>query len=204
MLLVGLTGGLASGKTTMARLFEQLGAHIIEADVLARQVVEAGKPAWKMIVKVFGKSILTDQQNLNRAILADIVFQNPSKLKKLTDIIYPYVAKEQARRTRQIQRTNPNAVIIYDAPMLIEARAHTRMDKVIVVKADRATQIARARRRGGLNKAEAERRLRHQMPLREKLRYADYVIDGTLPVRRLRTVVRDLYKDFFGQACQPH
>ena len=180
MLLVGLTGGLASGKTTIARLFEQLGAHIINADVLARQVVQARKPAWKMIVKVFGKTILTAQQTLNREALAEIVFQTPSKLKELTDIIYPHVAREQARQTREIRFTIPNAVIIYDAAMLIEAQAHTRMDKVIVVKAARTTQIARARRRGGLTKAETVRRLRHQMPLGEKLRHADYVIDNQL------------------------
>lgn len=202
MLLVGLTGGLASGKTTIARMFEKLGATILDADVLAREVVQAPKPAWKMIVKTFGDSILTAQQNLNREALAKIVFRSPRKLKKLTDIIYPHVAREQARRTREIHLTTPHAVVIYDAAMLIEAQAHKRMDQIIVVKADRATQIARACRRGRLTKAETIRRLQNQMPFREKLRYADHVIDGTLPLRQLRAVVRNLYEEFREQACE--
>lgn len=203
MLLVGLTGGLGSGKTTVARMFAQLGAHIIDADALAREVVKAGNPALKMIVKVFGDSILTAQQTLNREALAKIVFQTPGKLKRLTSILYPHIGRAQAHRTREIQLRNPNAVIIYDAAMLIEAQAHKRMDKVIVVRADRTTQIARASQRDGLTKAETVRRLQHQMPIRKKLRYADYVLDGTLPLKRLRAVVRDLYEDFSKQACQP-
>ena len=203
MLLVGLTGGLGSGKTTIARMFEQLGAHIIDADALAREVVKAGKPALKMIVKGFGDSILTAQQTLNREALAKIVFQNPGKLKRLTNILYPHIARAQARRTREIRLRDSHAVIVYDAAMLIEAQAHTRMDKVIVVRADRDTQIARASQRDELTKAETIRRLRHQMPLRDKLRYADFVIDGTMSLKHLRVVVRDFYEDFHKQACQP-
>ena len=201
MLLIGLTGGLASGKTTIARMFHGCGAHIIDADWLAREVVRPRKSAWKKIIQTFGKSILTPEQTLDREILARVVFGSPGKLKQLTDIIYPYVAREQGRRTREIQRKDPDAVIVYDAAMLIEARAHTRMDKVIVVKATRAIQITRACHRGKITKAEALRRLRHQMPLRDKLFYADYVIDGTLPLTQLRAVVHQLYQEFCRQAC---
>ncbi len=203
MLLVGLTGGLGSGKTTVARMFKRLGAHIIDADTLAREVVMAGKPALKKIVKVFGDSILTDQQTLNREALAKIVFQNPSKLKRLTNILHPYISRERARQTREIQLRNPHAVIIYDAAMLIEAQAHKRMDKVIVVCVDRTTQISRATQRKGLTKAETVRRLRQQMPLREKLPHADFIIDGTLSLTQLRVVVRGLYESFRKKACQP-
>ena len=202
MLLVGLTGGLGSGKTTVARMMEKLGAHIIDADALAREVVKNHRPALKQVVKVFGSSILTVHQTLNRQALAKIVFQAPGKLKKLTNILYPHIAREQARRTRQIQLKDPDAVIIYDAAMLIEARAHKRMDTVIVVKADRSTQLARVCQRGGLTKSEAIRRLRHQMPLREKLHYADFVIDGTLSLKRLRVVVGELYETLRRQASQ--
>ena len=202
MLLVGLTGGLGSGKTTIARMFEQLGAHIIDADALAREVVKAGEPALKKIVKGFGDSILTAQKRLDREALAKIVFQNPGKLKRLTHILYPHIARAQARRTREIRLRDSHAVIVYDAAMLIEAQAHKRMDKVIVVRADRDTQIARASQRDELTKAETIRRLRHQMPFRKKLRYADIVIDGTLPVKQLRPLVRDLYEEFRKLACQ--
>ena len=203
MLLVGLTGGLGSGKTTVARMFKQLGAHIIDADALAREVVLAGKPALRKIVKVFGNSILTAQQSLDREALAKIVFRSPKKLKQLTDILYPSIARAQARRTREIRHDNPHAVIIYDAAMLIEAGAHTRMDTVIVVRVNRTTQISRASQREGITKAETLRRLRHQMPLREKLRHADFVIDGTLSLKQLRVVVRELYERFRKQAYHP-
>ena len=111
--------------------------------------------------------------------------------------------QQLGRRAREIHLKNPHAVIIYDAAMLIESQAYKRMDKVIVIRADRATQIARASQRDGLTKAETVRRLRYQMPIREKLRYADYVIDGTLPLNQLETVVRELYEDFRKQARQP-
>ena len=203
MLLVGLTGGLGSGKTTVAGMFKQFGAQIIEADVLAREVVGAGKPALTKIVRVFGRSVLKDQGALNREALAKIVFHNPAKLKRLTNILYPHIAQAQARRTREIRLNNPDAVIIYDAPMLIEAQAYKRMDKVMVVRTDRSTQIARASRRDGLTRAEIIRRLRNQMPLREKLRYADSVIDGTLSLKELRAIVRNLYEDFLKLAREP-
>ena len=203
MLLVGLTGGLGSGKTTVAGMFKQFGAQIIEADVLAREVVGAGKPALTKIVKVFGRSVLKDQGALNREALAKIVFHNPAKLKRLTNILYPYIAQAQARQTREIRLNNPDAVIIYDAPMLIEAQAYKRMDKVMVVRTDRSTQIARASRRDGLTRAEIIRRLRNQMPLREKLHYADIVIDGTLSLKELRAIVRNLYEDLHKLAQEP-
>ena len=202
MLLVGLTGGLASGKTTVARILGQWGAEVIDADILAREVVEQGKPAWNDIVHTFGRSVLTPQGTVSRGVLAKIVFGNSAKLKRLTNIIHPRVARERARLTRQIRLNNPKAVIVYDAAMLIEAGAHRRMDRVVVVKADRATQITRACRRGGLTKAGALRRIHNQMPLRDKLRHADYVIDGTLPLTQLRPRLRDLYRQFQEEASQ--
>ena len=200
MLLVGLTGGLASGKTTIARIFKSYGAKIIDADDLAREVTQKGRPAWKAIVKSFGKSILSSEQTIDRSSLAKIVFQDSAKLKRLTGIIYPRVAKEQARLVRQFKLTDPHAVIIYDAAMLIEAQAHQRMDQIIVVKANRATQLSRACRRSGLTKADALRRIQNQMPIREKLPYADYIIDGTVPLRQLRSPVKTLYTLFCKQA----
>ena len=200
MLLVGLTGGLASGKSTIAQLFQQYGAEIIDADCLTREVVKPKRAAWKYIVQTFGRSILTDQHTVNRTALAQTVFGHPRKLKRLTTILYPRVAREQARLARQIFQENPEAVIIYDAAMLIESGAYLRMDQVIVVKATRNTQIQRACQRSGLSKTEVIRRIGHQMPLRKKIAYADHVLDGELPIRQLRPIVRDLYNTFTIQA----
>ncbi len=194
MIVVGLTGGVATGKSTVAKMFKACGAQVIDADVLARRVVEPGKPAWRDIVASFGKGLLRSDRTLDRAALAHIVFRQPAKLRRLGTIIHPRVAREQARLTRVIGRQNPRAVVIYDAPVLIEAGAHRRMDTLIVVTADQATQIARLRRRNGLSRAEALRRIRSQLPLAEKVRLADHVLDGTKPLSPLRREVRQLYR----------
>lgn len=196
MLLVGLTGGLASGKTTIASAFQKLGASIIDADTLARKVVEPGKPAWRDIVSEFGMTVLSPDGSIDRQTLAQLVFSHPRKLQKLNAIIHPRVAQEQARITQEIVSCNPDAVIIYDAALLIEARAHTRMHKIIVVRTDRKTQIARACKREGLTQADALRRIRRQLPWAKKRLYADYVLSGTLPRRELKKVVKILYDDF--------
>jgi dephospho-CoA kinase len=200
MMIVGLTGGLGAGKTTIAGLFQACGAKIIDADQLARHVVEEGKPCWREIKKQFGASVLYSDKRLNRQALAQIVFKNPRKLRILQNIIHPRVAREQAKRTRSINKTSPHAVIIYDAALLIEAEAHQRMDHVIVVKADRATQISRVCARDGVTKAEVLRRLSQQMPLRQKLAYADTVLDGTWSRPRLRAVVQSLYRSYQQEA----
>ena len=203
MILVGLTGGLASGKTTVAGLFQECGAFVIQADQLARTVVAPGKTAWKEIVKNFGARVLQADRTLNRIALANLVFHHPRKLSVLNRIVHPRVAREQVRQTNTIARQHPNAVIIYDAALLIEAQAHERMDRIIVVTANQPTQLQRARQRDGLTKREALARIRAQLPLRIKRRFADYVLNGTLPIARLRPQVRQLYREFLQEAAMP-
>ena len=203
MVLIGITGGLASGKTTVASLFRECGAFVIQADQLARTVVAPGRTAWKEIVKTFGARVLHADRTLDRAALAELVFPHPRKLSILNRIVHPRVAREQVRQTNAIARRHPNAVIIYDAALLIEARAHERMDRIIVVTANQPIQIQRARQRDGLTKKEALGRIRGQLPLRTKRRFADYVLNGTLPVPRLRPQVRQLYQEFLQEAALP-
>lgn len=200
MLLVGLTGGLASGKSTIARLFHEFGAAIIDADDLARVLVQPGTIAWKEIVKTYGRKVLKLDQSLDRKALARMVFQHPQKLKALTMIIHPRVARAQARITREIVAKNPDAVIIYDAALLIEAGAHKRMDRTIVVTVDQETQISRASRRDSLSRSQILLRLRSQLPLAKKKLYSHYLIDGTLPMPKLRSTVRKLYQELKSQA----
>ena len=203
MILVGITGGLASGKTTVAVLFQECGAFVIQADQLARTVVEPGKTAWKEIVKTFGSRILQADRTLDRTALANLVFHHPRKLSVLHRIVHPRVAREQVRQTNAVARQHPNAVIIYDAALLIEARAHERMDRIILVTANQPIQIQRARQRDGLTKREALARIRAQLPLRTKRRFADYILNGTLPIARLRPQVRQLYQEFLQEAAMP-
>ncbi|MEW6542247.1 MAG: dephospho-CoA kinase [Nitrospirota bacterium] len=200
MILVGLTGSLATGKSTVARLFRDCGAHVIDADDLARQVVQPGRPAWKDIVKTFGRQVLRPDRTLDRSALARLVFGDRAKLARLNAIVHPRVAREQARLTREIAGKDRHAVIVYDVPLLFEAGAHRRMDKTVVVTADRATQLARLTKRNGFTRAEALRRLRAQMPLAKKIRLADYVLDGTLPLPQLRAAVHTLFQTLAAEA----
>jgi dephospho-CoA kinase len=194
MILVGLTGGVATGKSTVAKMFKQCGAAVINADLLARQVVEPGKPAWRAIVKQFGKTVLNQDHSLDRQALGSIVFHNPKKRRQLERIIHPRVAREQQRLVRRIATRKPNSIVIYEVPLLFEVGVDKRVDKTIVVTADRKTQIARLKKRNGLSGAEAIRRIRSQMPLAKKIQRADHVLIGTLPRPSLRRQVGQLLK----------
>lgn len=193
MILVGLTGGLATGKSTVARLFQDCGAIVLDADELAREVVRPGKPAWRDIVRVFGKQIVKPDRTLDRPALAKMVFASRARLARLNAIVHPRVAREQARLTREIARKNPRAVVVYDVPLLFEAGVDRSMDRVVVVTADRATQIQRLMTRNGFPRAEALRRIRSQMALGRKVKRADYLLDGRLPLRHLRRAVRHTF-----------
>ena len=195
MILVGLTGGVATGKSTVAKMFKHYGAIVIDADELAHEVIKPGKPAWREIVTLFGKTILNQDRSLNRQALGNIVFRNRAKRRQLEHIIHPRVAREQARQTNAIARKHPKAVVIYDVPLLFEAGIDKRVDKTIVVAADRKTQVARLKKRNGLSQAEAIRRIRSQMPLAKKIQRADHVLNGTLPRPSLGQQVSLLLKD---------
>ncbi len=189
MIVVGLTGGLATGKSSVARLFQDNGAYVIDADELARQVVQPGKPAWRDIAHTFGARVVNPDRTLNRAALAAVIFRNEAKRRRLNAIVHPRVARAQARLTRAIAKKDPGAIIVYDVPLLFEAGVDKRVDKIIVVTADRATQIRRLMTRNGFTRAEAVRRLRAQMPLRAKIARADEVIDGTLSFAQTKSEV---------------
>jgi dephospho-CoA kinase len=195
MVLIGLTGGIATGKSTVSRLFVECGAHLIDADVLAREVVTPRQPALRKIAETFGREMLHPDDTLDRDRLGKMVFRDPKQLEKLNAIVHPYVAVAQKQRSREIAGKDPHAVVVYDAALLIEAGAHTHMDKIIVVTADEQTQLARLKARDHLSTEEAKRRIAAQMPLAEKVTAADYVLDGTLPLEQLRKEVQRIYDE---------
>jgi dephospho-CoA kinase len=194
MILVGLTGGIATGKTTVANMLKRCGAVVIDADALAREVVQPGKPAWCAIVRTFGRNVLNPDRTIDRHALGHIVFRSRAKLRLLERIIHPRVARLQAQLTRQAAKRTPDAVVIYDVPLLFETGIDKRFDKIIVVTADRKEQITRLRKRNGLTRAVALRRIRNQMSLSKKVQRADYVLDSTLSMNALRRNVRQLHR----------
>ena len=181
MKLVGLTGGIASGKSTVAKILERLGAAVINADTLSREVVEPGQDAWKEIVEAFGADILHSDQTLDRQKIRTIIFNNPGARKKLESIIHPRVRALAEERIRE--RTAAGyPIIVYEVPLLFEGNLQEWLRPVILVACDVGTQRTRLQQRDHLTDAEAQKHIDAQMSLAEKRRLADYVIenDGSL------------------------
>ena len=180
--VIGLTGGLASGKSAVAAILRDLGAHVVSADAIAREIVEPGSPALGEIVEAFGGEILTPDGRLDRARLAARIFADPEARVRLNAITHPRIRERLRAEVTRLQRTlPPDSVIVLDIPLLLDTapRDALPLEGVVVVAVDEATQVQRLRRRDGLSAAEARRRLRAQRPLREKVAEADWLIDNS-------------------------
>ena len=178
-LLVGLTGGIATGKSTVDAVLRGLGAVIIDADVLAREVVEPGEPALAEIAAEFGPTVLGPGGRLDRKALGAIVFADPARRRTLEAMTHPRMRERLLRRIDELTAEHFRGLVFYDAAVLIESGSHLMMDRLVVVIADEATQIARLMARDGIGGDEALRKIRSQMPLAEKAKLADYVIDNS-------------------------
>ncbi|PYM44290.1 MAG: dephospho-CoA kinase [Candidatus Rokuibacteriota bacterium] len=178
-LLVGLTGGIATGKSTVAEVFRRLGCVIIDADGLAREVVVPGAPAHDDIVAAFGGGILRPDGTLDRQKLGAIVFAVPDAKKRLEAITHPRIRERFAEALAELEARDFAGIVIFDAPVMIESGNYTAMDRLVVVVTDAATQARRLTARDAVGAAEAEQRIGSQMPVAEKAKLADYVIDNS-------------------------
>lgn len=176
-LLAGLTGGIATGKSTVSEILRALGCVVIDADQLARDVVAPGEPALAAVAREFG-DVLTADGVLDRKKLAAIVFAHPARRRRLEAILHPAIRERFVARLADLQAEGFDGIVIWDAPVMIESGGHTQMDRLIVVITDAATQRARLLGRDG-DAADGERRIANQMPLAEKAALADYVIDNS-------------------------
>ncbi len=177
MIFAGLTGGIATGKSVVSKMFRHLGAFIIDADVIAREIVKPGLPAWKAIAEAFGSEVLLPDGTINRSMLGTIIFQDSAKRSILNSIMHPGILKEAARLRKKIGGEHPFAVVIFDAALLIESGAYEMVDLVILVYVNEELQINRLMNRDGLTREDAVERIITQMPVAEKKSYADYIID---------------------------
>ena len=200
MIFVGLTGVIASGKTAVSECFKRLGAHLIDADELAHQVIAPGTDAWSAIQDTFGSEILKSDQTVDRRKLGEIVFNDPEKRKRLNAIVHPHVFMEEERLRKKIMENDPKAVIIFDAALLIETGFHESVDKVIVVTVDRRTQLKRLMERDGLSRTESVKRIASQFPSSVKKRCADYVINGSQSLEVIERKVAQIYRDLVSLA----
>lgn len=200
-ILVGLTGGLGSGKSLVSGEMKRLGAEVLDADLVAREIVEPGSPALEEIKREFGPGVLTGDGALDRKALGEMVFSDPERLKALNRITHPKIIKLIDRRAEKIAKEKPGTVIVVDAALLIEAGHHRRMDKVIVVYADEDSRVERLMKRDGFTAEEALRRMNSQMPLEEKLPFADIVIDNTGPRENTLEKTREVYRELSEEAA---
>jgi len=198
MVIVGLTGGIGSGKSTTAGMFKEEGADIIDFDLLARTVVEPGKPAWRKIVEYFGPNFLNPDGSINRAALGKIVFSEDKSRKALEDFVHPMILKERDRLVEQIKDKNSSSVIIVDFPLLFELGMGRDFDKTVLVYAPRGVQIKRVMQRDGLSKEEAEKRLKAQMPIDEKRKLSDYIIEAETTFAVMRDQVKGIMHSLRG------
>ena len=192
-LLVGLTGAMGSGKTTVGGLFKALGAHVLDADIICRSLVEPEKPAWREIIGLLGDGILKDDQTLDRRKIADIVFNNSDKKKALEAILHPRVVEEERVLYADIVKNDPGALVIIDAALLIESENYRKVDKVIVIACDEETQLRRIMTKNMFSREDAERRLQQQMPLEEKIKFADYVLHNDSDLTELKKKAEALF-----------
>ncbi|MGE5854870.1 MAG: dephospho-CoA kinase [Deltaproteobacteria bacterium] len=194
MKLVGLTGGIASGKSTVAKILQSLGAAIVNADDLAREVVEPGHEAWKEIVASFGADILQSDQTLDRQKLRTLIFNQPEARKRLESIIHPRVRALAEERIRQYAAAG-YPVVIYEVPLLFEGNLQEWLRPVILVACDVETQTARLQRRDHLTAADAEKHIAAQMSLKDKRRLADYVIENNGSLEDLERQTRQILEE---------
>ena len=193
-LLVGLTGGIGSGKSLAARFFKEEGAYIIDADKLSRDLVQPGKPALKEIVDFFGDFILELDGTLNREKLAEIIFQDVNKKKALEVILHPKIIEKEQEEYSIIRANDPSAIVIIDAALLIESGNFKYVDKVIVVQSSEEQQVKRILSRSSLAYNQVVSRIKNQMTLADKNKYADFILDNRLQPEDLMRNVVEIYK----------
>jgi dephospho-CoA kinase len=203
MLKVGLTGGIATGKTYVLSVLGELGCEALDADLTAREVVQPGRPAFDEIVAHFGREILGPDDALDRTKLGAIVFADAGKRETLNSIVHPKVYEAQAQWLAEIERRNPDAIAIIDAALLIETGSYRRFDRLIVVYCEPQTQLERLMARNHLSREEAMARIASQMPSAEKLKYADYSVDTSLGFDDTRRQVEAVFKQLKVVAASP-
>ncbi|ABO50124.1 dephospho-CoA kinase [Desulforamulus reducens MI-1] len=178
-MIIGLTGNIASGKSTVSHLLKELGAKVIDTDRVAREIVLPDTPALKEIVFSFGAGVLNNDGTLNRAKLATIVFDNPAARRKLEAITHPRIEEEINQQIEFFSKDNHASVLVLEVPLLIEVGWHKKVDQVWLVTVDERVQLERLMQRDKLSPEQAKKRIHSQMPQREKMKYANVIIDNS-------------------------
>jgi len=192
-LIVGLTGGIGTGKSTVSRMLQSLGARVVDADELAREVVRPGQPAWEEIKKVFGPKVIHTDQTLNRQALTDLVFNDPKSIEQLNRMTHQRIYRRMRSEVLKGLRDQVPAIVL-DIPLLLEAPQKMSLDLIVVVYCPKTLQIKRIRERNGLTLKEAKQRLQNQMPISQKRKMAHVVINNRGSLEETQKQVRGLWE----------
>jgi dephospho-CoA kinase len=203
LVIAGLTGGIASGKSTVSAFLEDAGAVIVDADKIAREVVQKDRPAWRKIVDAFGRSILLPDGEINRILLGEIIFGDPAQQLILNRIVHPDVFAETAMRLAEIENKQPGAVVILDVPLLIESGMDMDFSEILVVYVPESVQIQRLMARDRLTQTQALARIRSQMPIEEKKKHATIVIDNSGSRENTRNISMRVYQKLCKKISDP-
>lgn len=194
MLRVGLTGGLASGKSFVGRVLADLGCLLIQADELGRQVQQSGGEAYDDIVREFGRESLNPDGSIDRRRLAGIVFHDPERLERLNALVHPHVRERRRRMEEEFAGSHLHGIAVTEAAILIETGSYRDFERLIVATCRPDQQVERALARDHLTREEVLDRMRRQMPLEEKIKFADYVIDTSGPKEDTMAQTRAVYE----------
>lgn len=202
MRIIGLTGGIASGKSTVASMLRKLGIPVVDADQIAREVVEPGHPAHRDIIAEFGEAMLDSSGKIDRKRLGAKVFGDATARARLEAITHPRIREETARRLSAIA-TQGHDLAVYDAALLVETGGRAMVDALVVVNSSKHTQVRRLRERDGLSEQDAKLRLDAQWPLEEKIKVADYLIDNDGSLEDTQAQVEALVRELRDEAKAP-
>ena len=195
MLKVGLTGSIAVGKSFVLSVLAELGCHVVDADEIARQVVEPGSEGLQAVFNEFGEDVLSVDRTLDRAKLGAIIFGDETKRSRLNSILHPLIIAAQDKLLHDWEIKDPNGIAVIDAALMIESGGYRRLDKLIVVHCRPEIQLQRLMKRNNLSREAAEQRIRSQMPQEEKKKYADFLIDTSGDFENTRAQVRRVYEE---------
>ena len=192
--VIGLTGGIASGKSTVSKMFRSRGIRVIDADLISRDVVEVGRPAYHQICETFGEEILHKDRTINREKLGGIIFTDEKKRKQLNNIVHPAVREEMLKQTQE-EKDKQAKVVVLDIPLLFESKLAYLVDRTVLVYVNEGTQLERLMERNGYQRSEAMSRISSQIPLKEKLTMADNVIDNNGRIEETESQLQGLLRE---------
>jgi dephospho-CoA kinase len=194
MLRVGLTGGIASGKSAVSGMFAELGCHVLDSDAITRELFEPGNPVNQAVAAAFGPQVVDADGRIDRRVLGEAVFNSPQLRLKLNSLVHPAIIKRQGEFLAELEAKDPHAIGIIEAALMIEVGTYRNYDAVIVVTCTPEDQRRRLRERSGLTEEQIEARISSQMPMEHKARFADFIIDNSGDLGTTRFQVEQVYE----------